>query len=273
MPGVSFDRAADYYDATRGYPAGVDDELRQALVDALGASYRTRFLELGVGTGRIALPFIRAGYDYTGVDLSRAMMARLRAKVSAEQLLAARYRLVAGDVMRVPLAGDAFDAAVMVHVLHLVDEWRAVLDEVRRLLRPGGKLALANDEHVRADPPTPPEQVWAAWSNILDQLAVPPEQRRAAAVRGLDQRFDSYLEGLGATVERVTLIEHQTEPRSARGVVREYRDRIFSSCWALPDEVHAEASRRLERWLSEESPDPDGLYPSVERVEALIASF
>lgn len=270
MPGVSFDRAAEYYDATRGYPPGVDDELRDALVGALAVPSDARFLELGVGTGRIALPFIRAGYDYTGVDISRAMMARLRTKVASAGPEAPRYRLVVGDVMHVPLA-PAFDVVVMVHVLHLVDDWRAVLDEARRVLRPGGRIVLANDEHVPSTPPTPPEQVWPAWSSILDALGVAPEQRRANAVRGLDARFDTHLREQRAHVERTTLLAHITTPHSAREVVQEYRDRIFSSCWALPDPTHAEASRRLERWLAEECPDPDTSYPLTERVDVLIA--
>lgn len=273
MPGVSFDRAAEYYDATRGYPPGVAERLRDALLSALGATPASRLLELGVGTGRIALPFIRAGYDYTGVDLSRAMMARLRDKLAAEALPAARYRLVSGDIMHVPLADAAFDAVIMVHVLHLVDDWRVVLDEARRVLRAGGRIALANDEHVPADPPPPPEQVWDAWSRFLDELGVPPELRRANAVRGLDERFAAHLRERGASVERRTLLTYEREPRSARDVVVSYRDRIFSSCWALPDDIHAEASRRLERWLAEECPDPDGLYASPGRVDALIASF
>jgi len=66
MPGISFDRAAEYYDNTRGFPEGVDEQIRAAIVNYTGASFNTRFLELGVGTGRIALPFIQAGYDYSG---------------------------------------------------------------------------------------------------------------------------------------------------------------------------------------------------------------
>src|SRR5437868_2756129 len=75
---ISFDRAADYYDATRGYPPAVQAQIGQALLDAAGATPETRILELGVGTGRIALPIIRAGYRYTGIDIAPRMLDKLR---------------------------------------------------------------------------------------------------------------------------------------------------------------------------------------------------
>jgi ubiquinone/menaquinone biosynthesis C-methylase UbiE len=273
MPGVSFDRAADYYDATRGYPPGVDNQVRDGIVRQAGLAPSARLLELGVGTGRIALPFIRAGYEYTGVDISREMMTRLRTKLAASHDAGMRYRLVGGDVMRVPLASATFDAVVMVHVLHLVDDWRAVLDEARRLLRPGAPLVLADDNHIVATPPTPPEQVFHAWSAILDDLGVPPEQRRARAVRGLDEQFVTYLRATGASVEHLNLVEYTDEPHTARETVAGYRERIFSSCWFIPDEVHAEVSDRLDRWLNEECSDPDTPYGRAVRVEALIVRF
>jgi ubiquinone/menaquinone biosynthesis C-methylase UbiE len=272
VPGVSFDRAAEYYDATRGYPPGVDDELRAALVRATGLANNARVLELGVGTGRIALPFIRAGHDYTGVDISRSMMARLQAKVADLGFAGARYRLLVGDVMRVPLA-TAFDMIVLVHVLHLVDDWRVVLNEARRVLKQGGALVLANDDHQQPDRPEPPDQVWPVWWRILDELGVPPEQRRASAVRGLDERFAEHLRSAGARVERTTLLTFADQARSARDVAHAIRDRICSSCWALPDDIHATAWQQLERWLAEQCPDPDAPFVRDGRVDALIARF
>src|SRR6476661_3003193 len=103
MSSVSFDRAAEYYDATRGYATGSDDRIRDAIVAYAGAGKTTRFLELGVGTGRIALPFIRAGYDYTGIDISSAMMDRLAAKLAGDQGASEyRYQLRQADITHPP---------------------------------------------------------------------------------------------------------------------------------------------------------------------------
>jgi ubiquinone/menaquinone biosynthesis C-methylase UbiE len=70
MPGVVFDRATSFYDATRGFPPGVAEQVRDQIARCTGAGRSTRLLEIGVGTGRIALPFLQIGADYTGADLS-----------------------------------------------------------------------------------------------------------------------------------------------------------------------------------------------------------
>ena len=60
MPGVNFDRAASFYDATRALPDGVAEEVGDAILRRVAAGSDTRFLEVGIGTGRVALPLIRA---------------------------------------------------------------------------------------------------------------------------------------------------------------------------------------------------------------------
>jgi SAM-dependent methyltransferase len=134
--GISFDRAADYYDATRRLPDDVDARVSEILHSEL--RHRGRALEIGVGTGRIALPLVQRGIDLIGMDLARTMLARLVAKGRRANPL----WLVAGDGTALPLAGASVDAVLMCHVLHLVPDWRGALDEAVRVLRPHGVLLL-----------------------------------------------------------------------------------------------------------------------------------
>lgn len=272
MPGISFDRAVDYYDATRGYPPGVAERLRDAIVTTLGLSRSAQILEAGVGTGRIAVPFIEAGYFYTGIDLSRRMMGQLRRKLDGR---IHRVHLICGDVMHMPVADSTFDAVMMVHVLHLVEDWRQVLNEAYRVLRPRGAIMLAGDERGTWDGAehTPRAQVQRAWSAILDELGVPPDQRRDGAPHGLDERFQAHLRALGATVERVTLITYRQQPQTVREVARRYQERMYSSCWVVPDHIHAEAARRLQRWVDQQCPDPDTPHDVLARIDAMIARW
>src|SRR5439155_3057000 len=151
MPPVLFDRAAEYYDTTRGYADGSAERIRDAIAAYTGAGRDTRFLELGVGTGRIALPFIRAGYDYTGVDISAAMMARLAGKLAGDAGAAYRYQLHEADITALPFEAARFDVIIAVHVLHLVEDWQRAVQEARRVLRPGGWLLCGSDEMAGED--------------------------------------------------------------------------------------------------------------------------
>src|SRR5712691_12007674 len=81
MPSLSFDRVAHAYDATRGYPPGVDQQIAMAIVDTVNAKPETTFMEVGVGTGRIAFPLASLGHIYTGVDISEKMVEQLEAKL------------------------------------------------------------------------------------------------------------------------------------------------------------------------------------------------
>src|SRR5260370_20040702 len=81
MPSLSFDAVAHIYDATRGYPVEVAQSIAQAIETTTGATPATTFLEVGIGTGRIAFPLASLGHTYTGVDISEKMLAQLESKV------------------------------------------------------------------------------------------------------------------------------------------------------------------------------------------------
>src|SRR5258708_22817299 len=82
MPSLSFDPVAHVYDATRGYPTGVAQQIAQSIADAVKATPHTKFLEVGIGTGRIAFPLASRGHMYTGVDISERMVEQLDAKLA-----------------------------------------------------------------------------------------------------------------------------------------------------------------------------------------------
>src|SRR5262249_27287795 len=104
MPGVAFDRAASFYDATLALPTGVPEQVRDQIFKRTGAVQNTCFLEIGVGTGRIALPFAQIGADYTGADLSLPMLEVLRGKIAALPEGALSLKLALADAMALPFA-------------------------------------------------------------------------------------------------------------------------------------------------------------------------
>jgi ubiquinone/menaquinone biosynthesis C-methylase UbiE len=129
---VAFDRAAEFYDRTRA----ISEESMARTIDLLGSELRERgrVLEVGCGTGLLALPLHEAGIDVAGADLSGAMLGKLVGKAGGTS----PFPLVLADATRLPFADHAFGAAYLRWVLHLIPDWRSVLAEVVRAVRPGG---------------------------------------------------------------------------------------------------------------------------------------
>jgi SAM-dependent methyltransferase len=140
---VVFDRAAGYYDETRGFPPGVDARVAALIAEAGALGRDSELLEIGIGTGRIALPLAAQVRRVLGVDLSRAMLAQLLAKRGDR-----RVQPVRADAAALPFPDACLDAVLGVHVFHLIPRWRDVLAEVARVLRPRGLLLHAADDQA-----------------------------------------------------------------------------------------------------------------------------
>jgi SAM-dependent methyltransferase len=130
VPGISFDRVASIYDATRG-----GERRGNVLADSIAPYVTgTRVVELGIGTGVIANGLRRHGIEATGLDLSPAMLA-----TAVERL---GPRVAQADVDRLPLADASIDTVLFVWVLQLVADPVATLGEAARVLRPGGQVVV-----------------------------------------------------------------------------------------------------------------------------------
>jgi len=104
-----------------------------------------RVLELGSGTGRISVPLAKAGVDLVGIDRSAPMLERARKRVHRSKL-AGRVQLVRGDIRFVPFASPTFSMVMapygVLQSLLRERDLAATLQEVRRVLRPGGTFGL-----------------------------------------------------------------------------------------------------------------------------------
>jgi ubiquinone/menaquinone biosynthesis C-methylase UbiE len=124
-----YSRQARAYDTTRGASPSVLAPLRRALAGAPGA----RLADIGGGTGNYALALAGEGWQPTVVDRSVQMLRQAGAK---------GLPTVRANAMRLPFADASFDAAMLVSMLHHVDDRARALAEAKRVLRPGGRLAL-----------------------------------------------------------------------------------------------------------------------------------
>ena len=131
-----FDRIAPVYDAmNRVMTAGLDQRWRAATVRET-VRPGDRVLDACCGTGDLAIAARAAGAaSVVGLDFSPAMLERARRK-------APELAFIKGDVLELPFGDASFDAAVVGFGIRNVAELESGLRELRRILRPGGRLGI-----------------------------------------------------------------------------------------------------------------------------------
>jgi ubiquinone/menaquinone biosynthesis C-methylase UbiE len=229
---IVFDRAAGYYDATRGFPPGIEERVAALFAEAGALGPASRVLEVGVGTGRIALPLAARVARYAGADLSAPMLEQLVAKRGARPVDPVR-----ADVARLPFADGRFDAVVGVHVFHLIPAWREALAEVARVLRPGGLLLHGADDHSRGP-------VWRRWRDRVEERGSAPN---VGVPRARIERFPEEEGWTPAGVHRISF-GRRTRPSDLVGLVA---GRSWSMTWRMDDAELALAVESLRSDLLE----------------------
>jgi SAM-dependent methyltransferase len=124
-----YSRQAESYDESRAASPSVLRRLRRVLEGAPGP----RLADIGGGTGNYARALKRKGWETVVVDRSAEMLTRAAAK---------GLEVIEADAQRLPFEDESFDAAMMISMLHHVEDRGAALAEARRILRPGGRLVL-----------------------------------------------------------------------------------------------------------------------------------
>jgi demethylmenaquinone methyltransferase/2-methoxy-6-polyprenyl-1,4-benzoquinol methylase len=139
-----FDRIAPRYDLlNRLLSAGTDVRWRRSAVDLLGLEPPGRVLDLCTGTADLLIEALRRDPRLrgAGVDLSVPMLRRGLSKLQSRGLRE-RGPLAAADAERLPLRSEAFDGALVAFGIRNVGRPLEALRELRRVLRPGGRLVI-----------------------------------------------------------------------------------------------------------------------------------
>jgi demethylmenaquinone methyltransferase/2-methoxy-6-polyprenyl-1,4-benzoquinol methylase len=130
-----FDRIAPVYDAmNRVMTAGLDRSWRRLAVEAV-VQPADRVLDACCGTGDLAVAAEREGGIVTGLDFSPGMLERARRKSDTVDW-------VEGDMLALPFDDESFDAATVGFGVRNVGDLDGALGELRRVLRPRGRLAI-----------------------------------------------------------------------------------------------------------------------------------
>jgi ubiquinone/menaquinone biosynthesis C-methylase UbiE len=215
------DRQADTYDAFRDEVFGGEDVLNEVAFLAHLAGPGPA-LELGVGTGRIALPLASRGVSVTGIDASEAMLERLRSKIVDERVDAV---IATMQAFALP---DRFTLAYCVSntFLQLTTrrDQQACLDRVAGHLRPGGAFVV--DAWVANPSRFIRNQVVAIWH--MDQDSVHLEVSRLNPVTQIVETQQAILRDgepvrLNPMLQRETTLAELDEDARHAGLLLENR--------------------------------------------------
>jgi ubiquinone/menaquinone biosynthesis C-methylase UbiE len=240
QPYVDFDPVAQDYDISRGIPPDAQRRMSERMRDAANWQSGDIFLDAGAGTGRFAVPLARLGVPVVGLEISANMLAQMRANretACREEKADLPLRAARGDLRRMPVASRAFKAVVIVHILHLIADWKAVLAEVERILTPGGVLLMAKsggqDSPARA----------FYLSLVRERGLFAPE------VGAQWEEVYAYLAGQGAQIEKVDMSDITWTARRPLSLTLELlRRRTWSSLRHISDAENAALLAETTAW-------------------------
>lgn len=232
---VNFDPAVGYYDQTRYTTPEAEEQILSLLFGEL--SGRGRCLEIGVGTGRIALPLALAGVAMAGVDISPGMVGLLVEKSGGR----APFPLALADATGLPFRAGTFGAAIASHVLHLIPPWREAIAELGRVVRPGGLVLVSLTGGPSAS--LLPE----VRARFTAEAGLEPHHIGLAGAKELDEAFAA----IGATgrvlpgvIERRVVRLEELIGRLERGE--------FSFAWRIDPSTRQAAADRVRAWARDE---------------------
>jgi demethylmenaquinone methyltransferase/2-methoxy-6-polyprenyl-1,4-benzoquinol methylase len=152
-----FDRIAPVYDLmNRLMTAGLDQRWRRLTVRETVAP-GDRVLDACCGTGDLAIAARRAGAgEVVGLDFSERMLERARRKEP-------KVEWVHGDLLELPFGEESFDAATVGFGVRNVDGLERGLAELRRVLRPGGRVGILEITRPRG----PLRLFYRLWFDVL----------------------------------------------------------------------------------------------------------
>ena len=166
-----FDGVAKRYDRTNDVLAlGQTRRWRKAVVAAVAPLAGEQILDLAAGTGTSSLPFAQAGADVFPTDFSLGML-----QVGRQRL--PQLPFVAGDGLALPYRDGAFDAATISFGLRNLADLAAGLAELRRVVRPGGRLVICEFSHPTWHPfrTVYTEYLMKALPAVANRVASNPE--------------------------------------------------------------------------------------------------
>ncbi|MUL39425.1 class I SAM-dependent methyltransferase [Gloeocapsopsis dulcis] len=237
MKRTYYDNIAQIYDQTRWLTPSVAEEVADFMINLTGATSETSFLEPGVGTGLNVLPLVKRGYSVTGIDVSEAMLAQFRQKLTG---IPANLTLIHADASQLPFPDNSFDVVLTVHMLHGIANWKAFLDDITRVLKPEG--VYLNCQWI-----TPParREFEGYYQSILSKYENSQQEFKnvGTAIEKLD--VEGYFNSKGYTSKYFIAKEWEVT-NTVEELLSYFKLRAYGLCWRDSDEIFHQIMNEFE---------------------------
>ncbi|QLE54664.1 class I SAM-dependent methyltransferase [Nostoc sp. TCL26-01] len=223
-----YDNIAQIYDQTRWLTESIAEEVADFIINLTSATSKTSFLEPGIGTGLNMMPLVRRGYFVTGIDISSEMLDQFRRKFD---VVPPNLQLINADASQLPFADNSFDVVLTVHMLHTVVNWRNFLDDINRVLKPGGFYL--NCQWIT--PPARKEfegyfrQVLSKYVSINQK---PPQIDKKTPEIDVEEYLQSQGYAANYLVAKAWMVSNTVEE-----LLSFFQARAYGLCWQVSDEV------------------------------------
>jgi SAM-dependent methyltransferase len=218
-----------------------------------------RILEIGAGTGRVAVALAKLGFDVVAIEPALAMLRVLRDKAEAHPV-----RCIAAEGIRLPVPGRFADAIVIARLLYLVAGWRSLLNEAERVVAEQGLIlhewgnGALDEDWV---------EVRERARSLFEEAGVPNPFHAGARS---ESEVDQYIGELG--FGRVARVSAGAGPiMSISDLLNKIESGEVSYTWDVPKEIQETCLPSLRAWaearfdVDNRSPMPRELAWSIFR--------
>jgi len=162
----------------------------ETLVEAARIEPGMELLDVGCGTGNATIPAAKLGARVTGLDASPGLIAQAR-ELGADAMVEVDW--VVGDAQALPFEDASFDRVISIFGHMFAPDHRAAADELKRVCRPGGRIAIACW--------TPEGKIGAMFKQMSPFSPPPPEGAQPPVLWGTEEHVRELL-GDGVTFDR-----------------------------------------------------------------------